>query len=296
MKRLVLILLMLVLGYGYATAGSVEVALENDVIAGTDKYYTHGTRITHSHPFKSNLFPDKEATRRWVIGQHMYTPTDISVEELQVGDRPYAGWLYGATSVSVADEDSMDFLEMTIGVTGSWSGGEDVQKWFHKTVDSEKPMGWDNQVDERIGVNVTYMKKYRWKSKYSDAILKGDVTAGNIYCHAGVGFVYRVGYNVPDDFGLVRMEPSSRGLNDFGIYGIFEASERFVGYNYFLEGNDIEETYDIHADWAVYDFGVGCGVYYKDVSLIYMYSVRSPEFKEQTDYVRFGTIALSWGY
>jgi len=295
MKKYISILVAFMVGC-YAVADSVEVAMENDIVAKTDQHYTHGTRITYSYPVESSLFPDKDSIRRWSVGQYMYTPRNIRVEEIQVGDRPYAGWLYGAVSASFYNDNSMDFFEATVGATGSWSGGEETQTWFHEQFDATKPMGWDNQVDEQLGVNLTYMRKCKWKYKYADAIITGDATAGNIYCHAGLGFTCRFGYNIPDDFGVVRMEPSSRSPESFGIYSIVGVSERFVGYNYFLEGNDIEETYDIHIERGVYDMSLGFGVRCKSFDAIYLYNIRSKEFKEQDDSSRFGTIALSWSY
>jgi len=295
MKRLVLILAILVMGC-YAVADSVEVAMENDIVAKTDQHYTHGTRITYSYPVESSLFPDKKSSRSWVLGQYMYTPRNIRAEEMVIGDRPYAGWLYGAFDVSFYDDDSMDFVELAVGVTGSWSGGEETQTWFHEQFDATKPMGWDNQVDERVGVNLTYMKKLKWKFNYSDAILKFNATAGNIQTHAGFGLTYRFGYNIPDNFGVVRMEPTSRNLDSFGIYGIAGVSERFIAYNYFLEGNDVEETYDIQMNPWIYEMSLGFGVRCKSFDAIYLYNIRSKEFKEQDDSSKFGTIALSWSY
>lgn len=294
MKRLSVLLAFMVCFSAFG--GTYEISLENDAIGGTDQHYTHGTRITYLYPIESSLFADKNAYRSWSIGQYMYTPSEIDVETIQVGDRPYAGWLYGSTSVSVDDGEVLDMLGITLGVAGEWSLAGDTQKMIHRWLDSTEPQGWDTQVDERIGFDLTYGRRHKWKADYADIILKADVSLGNIYCLGGLGVVARFGYNIPDDFGMVRMEPIARSISDFGIYGILEASERLVVYNYFLEGDDIESTYDINMSRSVYEMAVGCGAYYKGFNAIYLYNIRSREFKEQEEHSKFGTVAISWSY
>jgi len=287
----------------YVMCANVEIAMENDNMGRTDRHYTHGTRITYSYPIKSDMFPDKNVYRRWCVGQYMYTPSEINLETIQVGDRPYGGWAYGATSVSVSDDTEFDFLQIDLGVTGDWSGAGQTQRQIHEWIDSTEPMGWDTQLDEKVGVNVTYIKKYKLNTnytdflrEYTDLIFKGSATLGNIYANGSLGTSFRLGYNIPDDFGGIRMEPTSRGVNKFGAYGIAEVMGRYVGYNYFLQGDDTEEVYQISMENFVYDLAVGFGGYYGDFDLVYLYNIRSKEFKEQADHNEFGTIAISWSY
>lgn len=295
--RKIIVLLMIVGIVGYANAGSLEVSLENDGVAETDRHYTHGTRVVYSYPVESQMFPDKNALRRWVVGQYMYTPSQIDVEEIQVGDRPYAGWLYGATSISVYDDMDLDFLEINIGVTGEWSGSGDVQKFAHDLSDSTEPMGWNTQLGEKVGANLTYARRHKWKrTEHSDAIVTLGSTLGNIHVNGTIGASFRFGYNIPDDFGVIRMEPSSRGLSDFGIYGLLDCSTHIVGYNYFLQGDNAEEIYDIEKELLFYEVGAGLGLYYKKLNLIYIQHLRTAEFKEQEDYNQFGTLMLSWNF
>lgn len=280
----------------YAVSETVEVSIENDTIANTDRHYTHGTRITYSYPLNNNLFPDKDISRSWAMGQYLYTPSNIDIETMQVGDRPYAGWLYGATSISVYDNKTLDFLEINVGIIGEKSGASYTQKIIHNWSDSTEPMGWDTQLDEHVGVNLTFIKKYKWKTDYTDSIIKGNMTVGNIHVNCGAGASFRFGYNIPDDFGVVRMEPISRNIKKISVYGIVDLSQRFVTYNYFLEGDNTEEVYDIRLEKIVYDLAMGCGISYGEFNLIYLYNVRTKEFKEQKDYNEFGTIAVSFDY
>jgi len=295
MKKYTIMLMFVWLGVS-AFGSTVEVSMENDFLGGTDRHYTHGTRITHSYSITSDMFPDKNISRRWAIGQYMYTPSEIDVETIQIGDRPYGGWLYGATSISVYDNNTLDFLEIDVGLTGKWSGAGDTQKKIHEWLDATEPKGWDTQLDERVGVNMSYITKFKVRTDNLDVVAKGSLTGGNIHLNAGVGMLLRLGYNIPDDFGVIRMEPVSRALADFGIYGIMELSSKFVGYNYFLEGNDTEDIYNINMERYVFEGSIGFGTYYKNLDFIYLYNIRTKEFKEQADNNEFGTVAFSWSY
>jgi len=296
MKRLIMILLLLTCSI-FAIGDTMEVSMENDVMARTDRHYTHGTKISYSYPIESVLFADKNVTRIWSIGQYMYTPSKINLETIQYKDRPYAGWLYGSTSVSVCDDNNLDLIEFSVGVTGDWSGAGDTQKLIHKWIDSQDPKGWDTQLDSIVGLNLTFVEKYKWKiDNYADIMVKGNMTVGNIHVNAGLGASLRLGYNIPDDFGIIRMEPTSRDPSQFGVYSIVEVAGRAVGYNHFIEGENADKVYGIHAERLVADLDIGCGVYYGKVNFIYLYNIRSKEFKEQKDHNEFGTAAISWGW
>ena len=280
-----------------AIGGTFELSIENDLVADSDKHYTHGTRLSYSYLLDNNSFSDKTVARTWSLGQYIYTPSDISFETIQFMDRPYNGWLYGASSIMVYDKKELDSLEINLGLTGKWSLADKTQIFIHKLIHSKEPRGWDTQLKERVGVNLTYIKKYKWKWDYADCIVKGNITAGTIHINTGVGGLIRFGYNIPDDFGITRMEPLSRSLSKLGFYGIIETSGRYIAFNQILEGyrsDHVKEIYGIHAEDMVGDLDMGCGLSYGCFNLIYLYNIRSKEFKQQKEHNEFGTVVISW--
>src|SRR5258706_12440977 len=82
---------------------------ENDATAGSDKHYTQGARISYlskddALPQWLNRFstwlPETgfEAEARkfgLAVSQEIYTPEDLDLRNVVLGDRPYYGWLYG---------------------------------------------------------------------------------------------------------------------------------------------------------------------------------------------------------
>src|SRR3546814_10706131 len=100
----------------------------------------------------------------------MYTPEDTAARDLLVDDRPYAGWLYGAISVHAetradapgTEPDTLDTVELQLGMVGPYAFGEEVQNAFHRLIDVAEAQGWDNQLDNEPGVML--IGERRWRS------------------------------------------------------------------------------------------------------------------------------------
>ena len=87
---------------------SISLRLENDAVARADRHYTQGSFLSYlardnAGPrwigvLGDNLptFGYKVEATKWGFGaaQEIYTPEDLEAPELQVDDRPYAGWLF----------------------------------------------------------------------------------------------------------------------------------------------------------------------------------------------------------
>ncbi len=83
-----------------------------------------------------------------------------------VDDRPYAGWLFFNTGIAHLYEDQgnkerINGLLLSIGIVGPCSFAEQTQKAVHRAIGSEIPQGWDNQLNNELGINVSYLRKWR---------------------------------------------------------------------------------------------------------------------------------------
>ena len=280
-------------------AGTVSLTLENDMLGSTDRHYTHGTRLMSTspdcHKLFEPLFPGKECEIGISLAQYMYTPSDIKIEEKIIGDRPYAGWLYVGLMASMRKDNWSDFIELDLGVTGEESLTEEAQKIVHEWTDSAEPMGWEHQVEGTAGVGLTYIKKHKWKTEWIDLVIRGGGIVGNINMGAGIGTQFRFGHEVPDDFGFLKMEPSSRIFSTWSLYGIVDAECRYAFYS-FQFTDSIEEEYQITHEPIVCDLSVGFGAGFDCFSIVYLYNFRSKEFKEQEEHNEFGTVSLVFEY
>ena len=145
---------------------------ENDTFSSTDSEYTDGSRL-------SGLLYRPEADKEWLsipftdelerahfisfsLTQQMFTPHDLNETAVIENDRPYAGWLYFELGLHQSSEVHLDSLSMQVGIIGPASGMEQLQEFVHEHVDSEVAQGWDNQLNNELGVQLNYQHKWRF--------------------------------------------------------------------------------------------------------------------------------------
>ncbi|HEY8613039.1 MAG TPA: lipid A deacylase LpxR family protein, partial [Roseomonas sp.] len=124
--------------------GTLSLTVENDLFGGSDRYYTNGLLLTWRSPSEDLPWAlsllDRAIDRaiepgqlRWGLsfGQNMYTPQDTSRRSPDPRDRPYAGYLYGAASLTRSTERTQTLAEVQLGVVGPSALGEFVQNNYH---------------------------------------------------------------------------------------------------------------------------------------------------------------------
>ncbi len=297
------------------------IAIENDIFAGTDSNYTNGVRFAYLSA-ESNIprwmdkaadaFPlfSHEGHKRWhfELGQSMFTPADITIQDLQPNDRPYAGWLYGSVGMLSDTGYRLDNLQLTLGMVGPASGAGRTQKFVHSVIDTTYPLGWDNQLHNEPGIVLSYERKWRGLFEFSPKGWGADITpsvggsVGNIYTHASVGTVVRFGYDLPSDYGPPLIRPSLPGSDFFvpdkniGWYLFAGLEGRAVGRNIFLDGNTFEDSHSVDKRNLVGGAQVGLALTIHDTRVAYTHNFRTKEFHGQPDRNDFGALTVSWRY
>ena len=298
MKSLIILILLLPI---HAMADSFSISLENDIINSTDQAYTHGTKFSKLKndvpSCLDSIFPDRATYINYIYAQYMYTSTDISVETLMENDRPYGGWLYCGYSFSAYTPTRLDSFEIDLGVTGEWSGAEQVQKTVHDIFNNREPKGWDNQLGEEVGIDLIWQEKLKFRmSKYFDIIPHYGTALGTIHTFFNVGGMLRAGYNLPDDYGPLMSEPVNRELSDWYVYAFTAVDGRYVARNFFLDGNLFKDSHSVPKEAFVTDLVSGVSLSFNDFEIVYAYTIRSKEHKWQEDHNEFGSLILSWKY
>lgn len=305
-----------------AEAGTVSLLLENDVFYGLDRDYTNGVQISWTSgrdqapdwalraartiPF----FPGHgEVRASYAVGQNMYTPADITLEDPPLTDRPYAGWLYGSIGLVTQTESRLDQLNLQIGVVGPAALAGETQRLVHEiVVGSDDPQGWDTQLHNEPGVVLTYQRSWRAFVSGSSHGFGFDATPhvggslGNVFTYANAGATFRLGWNLPDDYGPPRIQPSLPGSGYFeaqdrlGVYLFAGLDGRAVGRNIFLDGNTWRDSRSVDKELFVGDAQVGLAVTYGTARLAYTHVFRTPEYEGQEDADEFGAVSLSFRF
>ncbi|MFA5313518.1 MAG: lipid A deacylase LpxR family protein [Methanomassiliicoccales archaeon] len=298
------------------SANMIGLSMENDLLNHSDANYTHGTRLWYVNDrlfneisanqnilvgFLANCYSSRSKAIGLTLSQYIYTPEDISAKYPSYFDRPYAGWLYFGCMYMAYDSRNMDLWEIDAGIMGPHSYAEQVQKQIHRWTGSQIPQGWDTQLDDEIGLDLIYQKKYkvRWRD-YFDVIPQGTLAWGNIHTYGSCGVSMRLGYNVPNDFGMFRMEPATKlaksNRKSFGCYLIGSANGWYVIRNAMLDGNSWGGGRHVDKEIWVGEFGCGAGITLYGVDFIFMQNYRSKEFKTQNEAETYSTAFLSYYY
>ena len=140
------------------------------------------------------------------LGRHLvrkYTPENRLATDLISDDRPYAGWLYGSLSIHTVTADPNDrtrkvseSVELSLGVVGPESLGEEAQDFIHEARLIDPFRGWDNQLKTEPGILLNYERKWRRRDPIphgeyfeADFIPRMGASLGNVMTQAGAGGV-----------------------------------------------------------------------------------------------------------
>ncbi len=302
-----------------ADIGTFSLTLENDLFSNKDNHYTNGIRAAYVSTPKAvpdwlfqaatalPFFPDHGQMRAgFALGQSMFTPSDIRLPNPPRDDRPYAGWAYVAAGLVADTGERLDSVELSLGVVGPASYAEEAQKIVHEIVGSPEPRGWDSQLENEPAILLTWQRQWRQALAADIGGFSLDVTphvggaVGNVYVYANAGATVRFGWDLPHDYGPLRIQPSLPGSGFFvpqrgiGWYLFAGLEGRLVAHDMFLEGNTFGGR-DTAIDRipAVADLQAGIALAWGPVRLAYTHVVRTPEFQQQDGVDHFGAVSVS---
>ena len=294
---------------------------ENDVFLHSDSDYTDGScfSVLMYRPDAEAEWlgiPFMEASEKinfisFSLTQQIFTPDDLTRSDLIEEDRPYAGWLYFEMGLYQSSPTDLDSLMMQVGILGPASRMEQMQHAIHRILGSEIPRGWDNQLNNEVGVQLNYEHKWRYVPEPVWGIesslipfIGGEL--GNISIRANAGALMRVGWNVPEDFG-------SRVINGGSENGIpvrrkclftpsipwsftlhLSAGGSLVARDIFLDGNTFRDSHSVEKKHLKGYGSVGFSGRYKNFSLDYINTYYTREFKTEDEGHSIGSVIFSY--
>lgn len=285
-------------------AGSeVQLFVENDMLANTDRYYTNGLKLGVGLPFELLQTPAAQLLRSLdpdngddvqvglFLGQNMYTPRDITIAAAQPNDRPWAAWLYLGGVAQRARNNRLDTVEFDLGVIGPAALGEEVQKNWHSLVGVKQPKGWDNQSKSEPAFMISYLQKRKFmigSNDNADLILHGGGSLGTVMTHARIGGLLRLGWRL-NGYGPDTIEPGgamlhgtrAQGAKDYSgtSWSLFAGVDhRLVAHNIFLDGPVFRDGPAVERRRHVRDLSAGFGLRIDKLRFAWTRIHRSEEF------------------
>lgn len=307
------------------SAGVWSLTSENDLFGGTDRNYSNGLRLERVRPanritpglkWVANRIPvldlDRTELRQgFALSHTIFTPEDISAQVPDPSDRPYAAWLYASGTVVGTTrlgprQMVQDVLQVNLGVVGPSAGGEFVQDNWHDLLQAVEPRGWDSQLKDEPGLEITAQRLRQFEGPNlafgleTDIAAHGGVTLGNVRTYATLGTMARIGWDLSSDFGPPRIRPALAGAGVFqpgqpfggyvfaGLEGRAIARDMFLDGNLWRDGARVDDRRDFTGDLQV-----GVALHQGDVQVAFTYVHRTEEFVGQSGPQRFGAVSIS---
>lgn len=285
---------------------------ENDIFGGTDQGYTNGLKLAYLSPegkgrrlAKMLLGAREEDAVRFGVaaGQSIFTPDDIGAAEPLPDQNPYAGWLYlEAASLVERKDGPIDILRVEAGVVGPAALAEDAQRTWHRIIDAQDILGWDNQLRNEPAFALSFDRIWRplrpGEGLAVDILPHVGVSAGTVLTEARGGATIRIGNNLGGDALPARISPSipAAGFHSEHRFAwqIFAGAEaRGVARRIFLDGNTFRDSLSVEKKNFVGEFQTGVAIQRGGYSIAYTHIFRSREYVGQDDRIDFGAVTLS---
>jgi lipid A 3-O-deacylase len=195
------------------------------------------------------------------ITQTIQTPNDIGRKDLIKNDVPYAGILILQGSWYAYNDTEFRGFEITAGVVGPPSLGEQSQEAFHKLSQRMLPQGWNNQIRTEPLFELAYMRKKKiWRigspgGLSIDSTIDGNAALGNLFTHATAAMELRLGRNMPGGFAhipnitgygmnyVAALQPAHYHAGSF--YGSLALRATALAHSVFLDGNLFRDSHRV---------------------------------------------------
>lgn len=283
--------------------GALSVRDENDAIGGRDVNYTNGISIALTQPGRGplggmwDLAGNAEGKRFAVyeLTQLMFTPFDTELNDPPLNEHPYAGLLYLGFTTHLMREKSLHSFKLMAGVAGPAAFARDVQKFVHTVEGYNQPQGWGHQIKNELIVNLVNEYRHKYAVTPRDAavgvelIPMGGAFLGNYLVQAQTDVQCRIGYHLPDDFGVTVL----RGIsylpfpqNDmahytWGVYAFAGGGLNFVARNLVLDGNSLAKSRSVDKHIFLPAAEVGASLWTRRFQTTFSYVMWDEEFSGQ---------------
>lgn len=166
---------------------------DNDLYFLTDRYYSAGNNLS----FTTYLSKKKQSQKRllkFTIGQNILTPAKKSIPDTTRFDRPFAGWLFVDTELSMASSTDLFFMEISLGLTGPQSLADKTQRNYHRLIGEQLPT-WYLQIPNEFHANLNF--KYQKNLTNKHLLTHSSVAFGtkDIFIENGLEWFWGSHYN-----------------------------------------------------------------------------------------------------
>jgi lipid A 3-O-deacylase len=265
---------------------SVRYSYANDAPTGADYYFTQGMTLAWRDPNLTSwplalpvprVEDDALARETWFWRYDGFTPIEYEDPAIQVGDRPFAAYMYvGHRTESLASDGTNTlWAQWVLGYLGPAVLGGEFQNEVHRNTGGANARGWQNQIDDDLIVQLDagYTHRLVRAGDVFDAQIELELRGGTLYSDGALGGRLRL--------GLLESPATTPGLGQFHFWVAVQG--RAGGYTAPLVGGVLNDSvYTLSAndlERFVATGQVGLKVELGAIGLEVSWNWTSPEFE-----------------
>lgn len=265
-----------------AEAGIIS---DNDLYTSpvNDQYYTNGIELFYRYLGTAHSGNVAKKVWEFRIGQYMYNPQSVHAADINVNDRPFAGYLFAQAGVNTFfKNESVLKVNLQLGVVGPESGAEAAQKLLHSAFNYPQVEGWQYQITTTPAaqLNAFYSHKIVNKAfrEKVDFHLQAEGQAGTVWMSASAGILSRVSLK-----GLLRpmyesalynahLDADKNYANRRELFLYFNPKVQYMNYDTTILGSPFNDTSPVTFPLIPFRFNAEAGVKYGRNRWTYAYS------------------------
>ncbi len=230
----------------------IQIEADNDAFTGNlylDQYYSQGSYGKYR---VLDTLRTKKLIKSIGLNHRIYTPSNVSLTDVEQFDRPYAGHLTISGSLAFFDEKSATFYGLELGTMGKSSLAQPIQEGWHKTFGFGAPEGWKYQINDSPIINGQFQyARVLAGGKHIQLLSESNLAAGTAFTNVRQEVMLRVGkfFSVKESVlygsNVGHKKFKSEVTRESILFVAF--GPEYVFYNSTIEGNLIGEE-SVHTE------------------------------------------------
>lgn len=290
------------------TSAEIGIVTDNDLYTSTknDQYYTNGLQVFYRYLSKKSKPEVLKKINELRIGQFMYMPRDIYIDEEQMFDRPFAGYLFAEFgNTNFYKNQSVLKKSIQLGYVGPNSFANQVQSSTHKLFHYTAFEEWNYQIKNTLAIQTYFMFSKPFlnsiNSKRIDFQWQSEAKLGTIFTGFSTGFVTRIGIkklvSISDSnfYGATLNNDNEPIEREFYFY--LAPSFNCQIYDATIQGSLFNDTSPVTFNLKPFRFNGEAGLRYRknnwNLSYAFVYRGKEVNFERNMGYF-YGSIGISY--
>lgn len=290
------------------TSAEIGIVTDNDLYTSTknDQYYTNGLQVFYRYLSKKSKPEVLKKINELRIGQFMYMPRDIYIDEEQMFDRPFAGYLFAEFgNTNFYKNQSVLKKSIQLGYVGPNSFANQVQSSTHKLFHYTAFEEWNYQIKNTLAIQTYFMFSKPFlnsiNSKRIDFQWQSEAKLGTIFTGFSTGFVTRIGIkklvSISDSnfYGATLNNDNEPIEREFYFY--LAPSFNCQIYDATIQGSLFNDTSPVTFNLKPFRFNGEAGLRYRknnwNLSYAFIYRGKEVNFERNMGYF-YGSIGISY--